>query len=67
MDISTAKGETGSFTIYQTESDRWAEFECPVCHIDMDYEVADVPPTGSEFSCLGCGQKLVSQGMATWT
>ena len=50
--------KSATFTIYNTCGERWAEFECPVCSIDVDYEIANLPPYMTRFTCLGCGESL---------
>lgn len=44
---------------YRRDRESWTEFECGVCHVDMDFEeeneALDAAISGATYSCLNCG------------
>jgi len=42
-------------------SEAWVEFECPVCSIEIDFELKDVPAEGEVFECPNCAAHLTVQ------
>lgn len=49
------------FQFFSEANEAWAEFECPVCSIDMDLELSEVPAEGEVFECPNCAAHLTVQ------
>ncbi|WP_411353099.1 hypothetical protein PNH50_18960 (plasmid) [Leisingera aquaemixtae] len=49
------------FHLHSNAVEAWAEFECPVCSTDMDFELSEVPSEGEVFECPMCAAHLTVQ------
>jgi len=49
------------FYFYQVDGSSWAEFDCPVCRVDMDFDLEAVPARGADFTCPNCAAQMIAE------
>ncbi|NRB20488.1 MAG: hypothetical protein HRU33_23895 [Rhodobacteraceae bacterium] len=49
------------FYFYQADGSSWAEFDCPICQVDMDFDLEAVPAKGADFTCPNCAAQMIAE------